>query len=348
MAAIKPGLLLNEGPALSGEVFVAEIGIPAFLLEKATRGGSSGHQTDVADILSRLPHRDQNAHKYSSGTLAVIAGSPGLTGAPVLASEAGLRVGSGAVILATRNSVRETIERKVIEIMTIGLPEDPDGIPAEDALFALESTLKKANAIVLGCGLGREEKTSSFVHRLLASWDGPAVVDADALFALSGNPNFVLEHSKGRWVLTPHQGEFERILSSSVNWTDRASLANRFSDEWNCILVLKGNPTVIGIPGEPTVFSGTGNALLATAGTGDVLAGMIGGYLAQGLKPADAAIVGTFVGGLIADRYLADLGTSTMIASDLIHEIPTVLSKLVHGQIPDTPNFFRSVASSDQ
>ncbi len=331
MAALKPGILLNDGPVHSGTVSVVEIGIPPFILRDRAKDKSSGVQPIAADVLALLPKRNQNAHKYSSGTLVVVAGSPGLTGAPVLASESALRVGAGAVILATRQSVHDIVARKVVEIMTVGLPESEAGVKSSDARTALSPTLERTDALVVGCGFGREPDTAEFICELLETVKKPIVVDADALFAIRVDPKIVREYSNGKWVLTPHRREFERLVGAAVDWTDRAKLASQYSDAWNCVLVLKGNPTVIGIPGEPTVFCPAGNSLLATAGTGDVLAGMIGGFLAQGLSAGNAAIVGTFLGGVVADRYLSEYGGATLIASDIIRMVPQVLASLYRG-----------------
>lgn len=329
-AAVKPGLLMNQGPAQSGTIHTVEIGIPDFILSQTSARPKSGVRPDVSDIRRWLPKRQSDAHKYSSGSLLVVSGSKGLTGAPVLASSAGIRVGAGAVFLATPADVLQTVEQKVVEVMTIGLETNAEGIATDSAIAQLEATLGKAKAIVVGCGLGRAAGTSSFVKNLLANATVPCVVDADALFAISEQPQFIRANANGSWVLTPHQGEFERLIGDEVDWNDRASLAAQYARDWNCVLVLKGNPTVIGFPNHATVFNPTGNEALATAGTGDVLAGMIGGYLAQGLSPREAAIVGTFIGGRTADAFVNEYGTTTMIASDVIHRIPGIVADVLN------------------
>ena len=327
MGALKPGVLLNDGRKMAGELAVAEIGIPDFIMRRHSDRAGCGFQPDRHDIAARLPSRSLNANKYSSGTLVVLAGSPGLTGAPALSSQAAMRVGAGAGICATRASSRRMVEEKVVEVMVAEIPDDDEGIldGAEDMLV---DHLSRADSIVIGCGLGRERATGSFVRRILADWKGPAVVDADALFALSGDIDFIKRHANGRWILTPHKGEFDRLVGSESDWNRRAEIAARFAREWNCVLFLKGNPSIIGFPDRPPCFNPTGNESLATAGTGDVLAGMIGGFLAQGLAPADAAICAAWIGGKVADLYADEYGTASMIASDILHRVPDIVATL--------------------
>jgi NAD(P)H-hydrate epimerase len=339
MGAPKVGLLLNEGPVFSGRVLPVEIGIPEFILDRFARAPHCAWIPGTEDVAMRLPHRGPNAHKYRVGGVLVVAGSPGLTGAPVLASESALRVGAGAVVCACPESIQPILSRKMTEVMTEGLPDPGGELDFDVAMARIRDRATKARALLVGCGLGRTDRASQLVTGILHETDLVTVVDADGLFALAGNTDLVRERSQGRWILTPHKGEFDRLTGEPTDWNNRIELARQHAARWNCILVLKGLPSVVASPDGNVYVSPTGNAALATAGTGDVLAGAIAGFAAQGLPPIDAAIAGLYAGGRAADTYARDVNAEAMIASDLVGRLPEVLRELDAGQNPETNQF---------
>lgn len=322
--ALKTGLLLNDGSELSGRVTVVPIGIPPHILHKRIDRAGCARLITRDDVA--IPARPANAHKYTSGSLYAVCGSIGMTGAAVLACEAAMRVGAGAVKCATGERSHEILARKLTEVMTVPLPEDDAGLVPNSAIKRIDEGLARARAVLVGCGCGRGEGTSATIRALLASLDLPAVVDADALFALGRLDD--LPRSRGRWVLTPHKGEFERLIGGPANWDNRIELARRYAAEWDCVLLLKGLPSVVGVPDGRVYVAPTVSSSLATAGAGDVLAGMIAGYLAQGMAAADAAIAALYVGGVCTDQYAARRAPNTLLATDLLGEIPFAIRAL--------------------
>ncbi len=323
MAARKQGLVLGDGPGAAGIVEVAEIGIPTHLLE---RGSVTLFTTDAL-LKSWLPRRTHHSHKYSIGLAVVVGGASGFTGAPTMSSLAAARAGAGAVICACPQDVQAILAQKLTEVMTLGLPAGADGIEPDAALSALQPKLEKAKALLVGPGLGRGEHTNRFVRKLLSETDLPTVIDADGLFALAQDPEMLRAHSGKKWILTPHAGEFERLAGEKVDLTDRVAVARRFAAKWDCVLVLKGLPAVVATPEGRVYVSGTGNPALATAGTGDVLAGLCVGLLAQGLAPAHAAAGAVHLGGAAADRYAEHFSARSLLATDLPALLPILFKE---------------------
>ncbi len=325
MAALKAGLLIGAGPRLSGSIDVIDIGIPEFVLDDAaTQPGCARLTTDAA-VRADLPVRAHDAYKYSVGMALVVGGAPGYTGAPVMASRAAARIGAGYVACACPQSVQPILAGKMTAIPTIGLPADETGIHPKRALGALSDSLDKAEALLVGPGLGRADDTQRFVRHLLRKTKHPAVIDADGLNALAGFIDDLTTHADGRWILTPHEGEFQRLADGSADLSDRIDGVRAYAQRWNSVLLLKGMPSLIGCPDGRVFINGTGNPALASAGTGDVLAGLCAGLLAQGLSPERAAMSALHIGGAAADHYAAHSDARTMQAPDLIDTLPAVL-----------------------
>ncbi|MDX1547865.1 MAG: NAD(P)H-hydrate dehydratase [Rhodothermales bacterium] len=327
MGALKTGLLVNDGPVFSGRIDVAEIGIPrAVLEEQAAAHDGCAWQADDATVAGWLPERGPGAHKYSAGLALVVAGSPGMTGAPVMAARAAYRAGAGFVTCVCHEAIETTLAAKLTEVTTRTLPgTDDGGIDPEGALEALARPLEKARSLLIGPGLGQHPETQRFIRTLLTRIDVPAVLDADALNALAADPAFLAEHARGRWILTPHAGEFRRLAGDDVDLDDRVRTAQHFARRWNSVLVLKGLPSLVAAPDGTAFVNATGGPALATAGTGDVLAGLCVGLLAQGLAPLHAAVAALHLGGAAADRYAARRAARSMVATDLLAELPAVL-----------------------
>lgn len=326
--ALKVGLVMNEGAALAGRVAVAPIGIPPHILQKRADHPGCARLITRDDIVLRT--RPINANKYTSGLLYALCGSVGMTGAAVLACEAAMRVGAGAVRCAIGTRAHETLARKLTEVMTVPLPADDGGLIEAEAIPVIREGLERARALLVGCGCGRGAGTSATVRTLLGTLldeaDLPTVVDADGLFALAPIER---PFKAGRqFVLTPHRGEFERLVGESAPWDDRIDLARRYAAEWNCVLLLKGLPSVVAAPDGNVHVAPSTSSALATAGAGDVLAGMISGYLAQGIAAIDAAKTALYVGGVCAAQYAVRRAPDTLMATDLLDEIPVAMRAL--------------------
>lgn len=321
MGALKTGLLLGAGTKHAGQVEVAEIGIPAFALEaqRQQHRGCAQRTTD-AWVKRHLPTRGAEAYKYSVGLALVVAGAPDFTGAPVMASEAAARAGAGAVVCGCPASIRDLLAAKLTEVMPLALPMQDDGLHPQKAIAKLRDRLDQAKALLVGCGLGRAKPTQAFVRNLLLTTERPTVIDADGLFAL--DDAWLREHGTDRWLLTPHAGEFKRLAGDDADLTDRIRTAQKYAARWRVVLLLKGQPSIIAHPSGEAFVCGTGNPALATAGTGDVLAGLCVGLLAQGLAPLAAAACAAHLGGAAADRYVEQHPPHTLVATDLLAQLP--------------------------
>jgi ADP-dependent NAD(P)H-hydrate dehydratase / NAD(P)H-hydrate epimerase len=319
MGFAKRGTLAYPGAVYCGKVQVADIGLPP----------DSGENIRVttplpSDIAKLLPRRDPASNKGSSGRLEVVSGSRDFTGAPVMCSMAAYRVGAGLVEIALPASTHPVVAAHVLEPVFRPLPEE-DGKVAAAAADVVKVGLEKAKACAAGPGLGLSQSTIAVIRRLLhllAEARIPGVIDADGLNALSS--------IDGWWevevdlVLTPHPGEMSRLTGISIAdiQQDRVRVALSHAAKWRKVVVLKGAGTVIASPEGDAVINSTGGPNLATAGTGDVLTGVIGGLLAQGLSPFDAAVCGVYLHGRAGDLLRDELGDVGTVAGDLIDTLP--------------------------
>ncbi len=320
----KIGLLTYPGAACVGKLVVADIGIPKCLYEEVTV-----EFLDDAMVASRLPARPPDAHKGTFGTAIVIAGSLGLTGAAAMASEAALRAGAGLSTLGCASSLQDVMAIKLTEVMTRGLPETDARSISSGALDPALELIEKGDSVVLGCGLGTHPDTCDFVHRLVKSVRKPMIIDADGLNALAKDTG-TLEGDHGDLVLTPHPGEMARLLGTDTQavQSNRMDVVREAASRFRCVVVLKGARTLIADPSGRVRINPTGGPGLATGGTGDVLAGTIGGLLAQGLSPLDAAICGAFIQGRAGDIAAEQLGAAGVIAGDVLRALPYALKEL--------------------
>ncbi len=332
MAARKTGLCLREGPAYAGLCAVIDIGVPYAALRDAADADPVGSGFRASDSLVRawMPTRNAAAHKYSAGLALIVAGSEKMTGAAAMAAEGAARAGAGYVACGCDHRIRDSLEIQLPDVATIPLPAGSDGIAVEGALKALSERLAQCRALTAGCGLGRAADTQAFVLRLLETAKIPVVVDADALHALIGRTDFLKNHARGRWILTPHEGEFLRLFGSALDKAgipsgDRMASSRYVADAFDCVLVRKGYPALATAPGGRIWINATGGPALATAGTGDVLAGLCGGLLAQGLSAEQAAVAGLLLGGAAADRYSSKRSGRSLRATDLLDELPFAL-----------------------
>ncbi len=328
MGGLKSGLLLGQGPACTGTVRVVEMGIPEAAIAKSAAQFECAHVVTREAVSSWLPKREPAAHKYSVGLSLVVAGSRGLTGAATLASEAASKSGAGAVVCATSAEVQDILAVKMTEVMTLGLPFSDTGIQTDSALHTLDETLARAYSLLVGCGMGKKPDTRKFIRKLVLESKRPTVIDADGLNAFANHTDLITAHANGQWILTPHLGEFKRSAGDDVDTSDRVKTVQQYAKAWNCVLVLKGSPTVVGSPEGRVFINPFTNPAFATAGTGDVLAGLCAGLLAQGLSPVHAALCALFIGGAGADRYVQHHSPLTLLASDLIEQASAIIDNL--------------------
>ena len=322
----KIGLYIGQGVDHAGSTHVVDIGIPASLVELVE---SRTILLTHAMAKTSLPRRTPSSHKGTYGHAGIIAGSVGKTGAAALAAKAALRVGTGLVTVATPSGVNDTLEAKLLEVMTVPMPETKAHTLARSGLDRLLAFTRVRTAIAIGPGLTTHPETVELIQELVKRVDKPCVLDADALNALAGKASLLTE-SKLPPILTPHPGEMARLgidaSPQSVN-ADRIGVAGRFARERGVLVVLKGARTIVARPDGMIAVCPTGNPGMATAGTGDVLTGMIVGLLAQGLTPWDAACTGTYFHGLAGDLAAGQIGQAAMTAGDLIEHIPKALSQ---------------------
>jgi len=321
--APKPGLWIAPGKAHAGEVRVVEIGIPA---EGPVRP-SIGLIDDL--VVAQVPRRGPASTKFAAGSVLVCGGSTGLTGAPSMACEAAMRAGAGYVTALIPSSLNAVFESRLLEVMTVPLPDD-GGALREDALEPALERCGRVQALVLGPGLGRRAATQALARALAARAPVPLLLDADGLNAHAG----ALETLAGRpaaTVLTPHAGELARLLGRSSDQVaaQRLACAREAARTARAIVVLKGDDTLVAAP-DGRVAVSRGNApALATAGTGDVLAGVIGAYLAKRIDPFAAVCAGVHLHARAGRLAAARVGPEGVIASDVIAALPAAFRELV-------------------
>jgi NAD(P)H-hydrate epimerase len=304
-AALKPGLLLGEGPARSGSVEVVDIGLDV--------SGARVRVVEDADVTDLLPRRPRNTHKWETAVY-VAAGSPGMMGSATFCSMAAMRAGAGMVQLGVPGAgPRDLPSSEVVA----------HGLPSEQWDADVLGVVGRCRALVVGPGLGRSEAAVAAVRRLVAECPVPVLVDADGLNVL-GRAREVAELVAGRAtpvILTPHDGEFSRLAGSGPG-PDRLGSARDLAQRSGAVVLLKGSTTVVAAPDGPSLLSTSGSPRLATAGTGDVLSGIIGGFLARGLPAVEAAALGAHAHGRAAGLGLPE----GLLAGDLVDLLPRWLS----------------------
>jgi NAD(P)H-hydrate epimerase len=325
----KLGLYTGAGLDHAGRIEVVDIGIPPDFVEAV----ASPVSLITGETVRRLiPDRRVSSHKGTYGHAGIVAGSVGKTGAAAMAAMAALRIGAGLVTVATPASVNDALESKLLEAMTVPMPETKARTLARAGLEDILSFINARTAVAIGPGLTTHPETVALIHALLPRLEKPSVLDADALNALAGRTS-LLEACKVPPILTPHPGEMARLVEGastrSIN-EDRIGSARAFAQARHVLLVLKGARTVVAHPDGRAAVCPTGNPGMATAGTGDVLTGMIVGLLAQGLNPWDAACAGIYLHGLAGDLAAAELGLAGLIAGDVIERIPAALTETLH------------------
>ncbi len=331
----KVGPHLQPGARYTGRVEVVDIGIPTTMGESV--------QTE---LLSRkwaqehLPERPADAHKGTFGSVMVVAGSPSYTGAAYLSCTGSMRVGAGITTLAAGRSIHPVLASKLTET-TFELLDDKDGeLTAEEAYAVLGALKRGYECLLVGPGLGQSGYVQAFLRGLLPSLTTePAegtrrslkalIIDADGLNNLATIPNWP-SMLKVPTVLTPHPGEMARLTGLSVDevQADRLSIARKYAAEWSTVVLFKGAPTIVAAPDGRARVNTFANPGIATGGTGDVLAGAIAGFVAQGVEPFDAACLALYVSSVAGEMVRQEMGSAGMLAGDLAQALPRAMKDL--------------------
>jgi ADP-dependent NAD(P)H-hydrate dehydratase / NAD(P)H-hydrate epimerase len=327
LALLKRSHLLFPAAESMGEVQVLDISIPQEAIEKQKIPVA---WLELEDVQSLIPKRPTNTHKGEYGHTLVVAGSKGRGGAAGLTGLAALRAGAGLVTLAVPETCHQALEFNPLETMTVALPETKSGCVSTKAIDILLESLKGKNALAIGPGLSTDKETVQLLEALLPQVECPLIIDADGINAL-GKSRKLIDQIQAETVLTPHPKEMSRLSGWSVKdiLNQRIERAREFAQEHEVTLLLKGARTLVAF-GEGTVLiNPTGNPGMATAGSGDVLTGLIAGLISQGLSAPSAAAAGAFVHGMAGDLYVEANHEVPLIASDLLDKIPEAIKRIL-------------------
>lgn len=324
----KVGMVIYPGAEFVGRLVVDDIGLPPPLLE--------GRVPEVplkTNLITRqmvrelLPPLEAETHKGARGTVLVVAGSVGFTGAAVLTCGGALRCGAGLVFLACPRSLNSIYEVKLTEAITRPVPDGDDGRFGAESVEPILAELERADALAMGPGLSTAPCVADMLSQLLPRVQVPAVLDADALNILAARKDMALPRE---CVLTPHPGEMGRLMGMSAREVQerRLETARSAAEAFGCVVVLKGGATVVAEPGGEAYINPTGNSGMATGGTGDVLTGAVAALMARGLSPLHAAVAGAYIHGLAGDIAAEDLGREGMVAGDLLPRLPLAFRRV--------------------
>jgi NAD(P)H-hydrate epimerase len=326
--ALKMGLLSPEGARLAGRLHLVDLGVPARVL------AAVGHEAELvesAQVAAWLRPRDPFVYKHAAGSVLAVAGSAGTIGAALLVGHGSLRAGAGLVTLASWPEAAQALESRVLELMTTRIDRG-------DIAGSLDRALAGKKVVVIGPGFGTGDEARRAVEHVVLHWEGVKIVDADALTIFAGRLE-TLASAKGSLILTPHPGEAARLLGVSARdvESDRPRSARQLSDRARAVAILKGAHTLVAVPGTPLYINASGNPALATAGAGDVLAGIMAAFACV-LPPERAAVAAVHVHGLAADVWRArhDGADRGLFAHEIADAVPAVLAALAQGKSPLT------------
>ena len=343
----KLGLVLPTAKQYVGELHVADISMPAAVTAGSiietgknagmnTKGNGTATESEntggfrylITDRQVRewWPRRLGSEHKGNFGRVLVVAGSRGMSGAAVMTAQAAARSGAGLVTLGVPAGIHDIVENKLTEVMTFPLPQNERGILSIAALEEIMDRVANSDVLALGPGLGTGDETAELVKETLLKLKIPCVLDADGLNVLAGKTE-LLKAVKTDLVLTPHPGEMARLTGRSINQiqNDRIGSATAKAAQWGAVVVLKGAGTVVAAPDNTIFVNNTGNPGMAAGGSGDVLTGIIAGFIAQGMPAIHAAAAGVYLHGCAGDAAARDKGMAGMLAGDLLEQLPLVL-----------------------
>jgi ADP-dependent NAD(P)H-hydrate dehydratase / NAD(P)H-hydrate epimerase len=314
----KVGLVVAPGRFHAGEVVVADIGLRV--------AEQTGNSRVSSEVLTLVPRRREEDNKYTAGSVLVVGGSAGKTGAACLAAEASLRAGAGICTVCVPASLSLVFEQRLLEVMTRACP-DEEGVMTMDAADAILEAADRANAIALGPGLGRTDGTRALVGYLLDRLDKPIVLDADGLWALVGHLDWVFSRDAPT-VLTPHEGELAGLLGRKSDWVRarRLNAVQAGADDVGAVVLLKGADTLVAAPGRGVIVSDLGIPGLATAGAGDVLTGIVAAFLSKGMDGRMAAAAAAAAQGIAARVAAETHGSAGLLAGDVVDALSPALS----------------------
>ncbi len=324
----KIGHYVGDGREHSGYVSVVDVSIPKFLFKPEKH---PTYRVLGSDVKSSLPERPLTAHKYSAGKVLLIAGSRNLTGAPIMTAQAAMKAGAGAGILLMPKSIHPALVRKLTEVMMNPMDETDEGTLALSSFDKIMEKVLWADVVALGPGLSQNLETRRLVHKLVAEIWKPLVLDADGLGMMAYDIS-ILKKRRCETIITPHVGELRLLTKLDRDFieTNRVEVARSQAKQLNCTLVLKGSPTVTGSKYGEAYLNSTGNPGMATAGSGDVLTGIVASFLAQGMMPDEAAYCGVYVHGMAGDIAVQKYGQRGMMATDILECIGEALRRIEH------------------
>ena len=319
----KRGQFFHPARGLLGALEVVDIGLSTAAIESVAPRVRLAVAPDMAAL---VPVRDPRSHKGSLGRVFLVGGSAGLTGAITLAARAALRAGAGYVQVAVPRGVSDIVEGKLTEAIKLALPETAERTLSAAALEPILLHAGRADVMVLGPGLSRHAETAELARRIVAEWERTLVLDADGLTAFQDHTED-LSRGHARRILTPHLAEMQRLTGIEPAEIEKRKLevAIEYARRWQSVVVLKGPPTVTASPDGFATVNPTGNAGLATLGTGDVLSGTIAAFAANGLTPYDAARLSAYVHGMSGDLVAAEKGQAGMVAGDVAENLPLAI-----------------------
>ncbi|GIW48070.1 MAG: bifunctional NAD(P)H-hydrate repair enzyme Nnr [Deltaproteobacteria bacterium] len=325
----KLGFAIYPGIDFTGKLYVADITTPKFLESDIP------FELITYDTVGKiLKPRHPNTHKGTYGHLFILAGSPGKTGAATLTATGALRVGTGLVTVGVPESLNPIMEEKITEAMTEPIPETKDHTFGRESIgVALNIMSARKTALAIGPGISTTDDTAEFLYEILRNSSLPIVIDADGITLVARNPD-ILKETKVPVILTPHPGEMSRLTSKTVEeiQKDRIGIAMNFASMYNAYIVLKGARTVIATPSGKVFINPTGNPGMASGGMGDILTGVIGGFLAQRYNPEDACTLGVFLHGLAGDMVAEKKGEAGIIATDVGEMLPEAIRRILEGR----------------
>jgi NAD(P)H-hydrate epimerase len=328
----KLGQLVFPGADLIGRLVRIDIGIPDTITNQVP---AAFHMIEPDDFCDLFNVEKQDIHKGDRGHLLILAGSTGKTGAATLTALGALRAGAGLVTLGVPKSLNPILENKLTEAMTVPLPETGDGSISLEAEEDIKGLMEGKTALAIGPGLSTNSETLGVVRDIVASCPLPMVIDADGINALSGDLKALADPKENK-ILTPHPGEMGRLIGQTSRDVqhDRVGTVIHFVKKYGCHLALKGARTLIGEPNGEIYINPTGNPALSSGGSGDVLTGLIGGFLARGWPVAKAAIAGVYLHGMAADFLEECMGQAGVLASELLNALPKLTFSLGKGEWP--------------
>jgi NAD(P)H-hydrate epimerase len=322
MCLPKRGTYLYPGRAFSGDLYTIDIGIPY-----ATIDHGFPRVIEHDDVAQAMPYRPPDGNKGTFGNVLIVAGARGFSGAAAMAAQATLRTGAGLVRLAAPRGIMDALESKLLEVVKVPLEQTSEETISNEAIPAVLPILKNSQTLIIGPGITTNPGTAEFLRAILPKIEAPLIIDADAINIIAQDMS-ILKKIKTPFIMTPHPGELARLteLTPKTINENRIDLAAEYARKFNCVMVLKGAPTIIATDEGDIYINPTGNSGLASAGSGDVLVGIIAGLLAQHVSTIDAAIAGVFLHGIAADLAIEDTNEYSLMAGDLLQYIHRALN----------------------